>query len=91
VKGYSKHNFLMIIFSDLQTDFSHKLTILTKILLGNLCWLVSIIIREFKGHCNSGLGTGVANPNWSLGLNLENLPKNWLFGLQYNKKLKKYT
>jgi hypothetical protein len=29
----------------------------------------------------------VANPNWSLGRNLEN----WLFGPLNNKKLKKYT
>jgi hypothetical protein len=32
---------------------------------------------------------GVANPNWSLGRNLENLPKIWTFGPQYDKKLEK--
>ncbi len=47
--------FQMMNFSDLQSDFSHKLTVLTKILLGNLCWLVLIIIREFNGDFKSCL------------------------------------
>jgi hypothetical protein len=40
-----------------------------------------------------GSRTGVANPNWSLGRNLENLPnlQYGLFGPQYDKKLGKYT
>ncbi len=43
-------------FSDLQSDFSHKSTVLTKILLGNVCWLALIIIGEFNDHFKSGLG-----------------------------------
>ncbi len=35
--------------------------------------------------------TGVANSNWSLGRNLENLPKILTFWATNNKKLKKYT
>jgi hypothetical protein len=45
-----------MIFSDLQSGFSHKMTILSKILLGNVCWLHLIIIWEFNGHSKSGLG-----------------------------------
>ncbi len=40
--------FQMMIFSDLQSDFSHKFLILANILLGNQDWLALIIIREFN-------------------------------------------
>jgi hypothetical protein len=45
----------MMIFNDLQSGFSEKLSILTKILLRNIYWLALIIIREFEGHSKSGL------------------------------------
>jgi hypothetical protein len=48
-----------MIFTVLQSDFSHKLTILTKFLLGNMCWLLLIIILEFNDHSKSGLGSKI--------------------------------
>jgi hypothetical protein len=35
--------------------------------------------------------SGVANQNWSLGRKMEYVPKIWTFGLQCDKKLRKYT
>jgi hypothetical protein len=49
----------MVIFSVLQSGFSYKLTILTKILFRNLCWLLLIITREFNSHSKSGLGSKI--------------------------------
>jgi hypothetical protein len=49
----------MMIFSGLQTDFSHKSSILTKISLGNLYWLALIITREFNDDSKSGRGSKV--------------------------------
>jgi hypothetical protein len=46
----------MVIFSLLQSGFSDKLTILAKILLGNISWLLLVMIGEFKGDSKSGLG-----------------------------------
>ncbi len=77
VKRHSNSMQKMMIFSGLQSDFSHKSSILTKILLGNLCWLLFIIIWEFNDDSKSfrGLKIQPLYPEifWKLWVNLQNI------------------
>jgi hypothetical protein len=53
IRRFKKNGRLFLINEG--TDFSHKSSILTKILLGNICWLLLIIIWKFSDHSKSGL------------------------------------
>jgi hypothetical protein len=51
------------------------LAILTKILLGNVCWLALIIIGEFNDHFKSGLGFKIRHLYFNLPFTQENSKK----------------
>jgi hypothetical protein len=67
----------MVIFSVLQSDFSHKLTILTKILLENLYWLPFIIIGEINSSLN--FSKQRYTKNTKIDKKKSDVPKNDLF------------